>query len=599
MSDRTGGQEWWQDPEQLGRFEKRLSATALSRRAVLGIVGAFASGAAVIACGGASKDRTPASSGGSGSAPSTGASQPATGEKLAKTQVYRRPLRDEPATWDYNFNLYAMASNYVSAGLLKYDADNKVVPDLAESVTVNDKGDVYTFKIRKDTKWSNGDPVKAQDFVYSWSRRLDPTSGADYAAFLYDIKNAEEFNTKKIADKGQLGLKAIDDATLEVTLGGPAGYFPALVAYQAAVPVHPATAEKFKEKTGTDADKFVSSGPFKLVKWEHNKVAEITKNEGYWNAKNIKLEKVVFPIIKKEQWHVAYENNEIDDIQEGSIGELKRLTGDPKLSKEIIKYDQFGSWYLMPNPRFKPFDNIKVRQAMAHAVDRDKLVKDVLGGMGAPAYTQMNPGTPQYNPNKYDQYTKFDPKVAMDLLKGTEYEGGKNWPKITMSMRNNETDAHKAAMQAIIQMYKEHLGMTIDSEVGDPQVIYREMRQGNKQLMWLRWYLDYPDANNAHGDCFYSKIPVGSRRSWWENDEFDKLVLAGRSEPNQEKRKQIYAQADEILVREAAAVFVYYPLAFTMRKPTVRGFAKNKEGAVVPDWNIFQRELDGIYLIEV
>jgi ABC-type oligopeptide transport system substrate-binding subunit len=464
---------------------------------------------------------------------------------------------------------------------------------------VNTAGDVYTFKIRKDTKWSNGDPVTAKDFVYSWTRRLDPTLGADYASSLYDIKNGEAFNNKKPGVEAKdLGLKAIDDYTLEVTLERPAGYFPIFVAYQASDPVHPPTAEKFKDKTGTDADKFVGNGPFKLTKWDHNKSYEIVRNDGYWNAKNIKLEKATFQIIKKDQQLAAYENNEIDNVPQANIGDLKRLTADPKLSKEIFKFDQVGSWYLMPNPRFKPFDNIKVRQAMAHAVDRDKLVKDVIQGMGTPAFTQNSPGTPHYNPNKYEASTKFDPKIAMEMLKGTEYEGGKNWPKITMSMRNNESDVHKSAMAALIQMFKEFLGMTIDSEIADPQVVYKEMRQGNKQLMWLRWYMDYPDANNNNYECFYSGIPAGSRRSWWENAEFDKLVTQAKGEASQEKRKQLYAQSDEILVREAGAIFAYYPLAFGMRKPTIKGMPKNKEGFLVPDWNIFVRELDRLYVVE-
>lgn len=605
MSEQTNGsgQNWWDDQEQMARFEQRMSASPLSRRAVLGLIGAVAAGAAAAACGSDEKETSKATTAPSGgSSPAAGAATTTgggtSGEKLAKEQVLRNTVTNEPATFDYNFDLYAASSNYVSAGLLKYDANLNPVPDLAESFTVSTDGLKYTFKMRQGSKWSNGDPITAKDFEFSWKRRLNPATGANYAAFLYDIKNGEKFSKKEVTDENQVGVKAIDNNTLEVTLESAAGYFPALVAYVAAVPVHPATAQKNGDKTGTDVDKWVSSGPFKLTKWEHNKSFEITKNENYWGAKDIKLEKVTYLIVKQEQRVTTYENNEIDFVPSGNFGDLKRLKDNAKLSKEIFQFDQVGAWYLMPNPKFEPFNDVKVRQAMAHAIDRDKLVKDVLQGLASPAYTQNSPGTPQYNSNKYDQHTKYEGKDAIKYLAGTKYEGGKNWPKITMSMRNNEADAHKSAQAAIAQMLKDNLGMSIDLEQGDPQAVYKEMWNGNKQLMWLRWYMDYPDANNTNFECFYSQIPAGSRRSWWENAEFDKLVVQAKSETNQEKRKQLYAQSDEILVREAGAIFAYYPQGYGLAKPKVKGIPKNKEGVVVPDWNIFVRMMDTMYIVE-
>jgi oligopeptide transport system substrate-binding protein len=596
----TTQQEWWNDEAQKRRFLDRFSGTPMGRRGALGLISAFATGAIAIACGqqGGGGSSTGGATTAGQATTAAGLGQATGNEKLAREQVFRSTVTDEPATFDYNFNLYAAASSYVSEGLLRYDADNNAVPGMAESFTVNQTGDVFTFKIRRDAKWSNGEPLRAADFIYSWTRRLDPNSGANYAAFLYDIKGAEAFNKKQNPDPNSLGLKAIDEFTLEVTLQQPAGYFPVLVAYTAAVPVYRKGAEQWGQRWGTDDDKFVGNGPFKLQKWEHNKSFEIVKNEHYWKAKDIKLEKVSYLIVKQDQRVPTYENNEIDWVPSANIGDFRRLSSDAKLSKEIFKFDQVGSWYLSPNPRFKPFDNVKVRQAMAFAIDRDKLVKDVLQGLGTVAYSQNSPGTPFYNPNKFEQYTGYDPKKAMDMLRGTEYEGGRNWPKITMSMRNNEADAHKAAMAAIIQMLKENLGMTVESEVGDPQVVYREMWQGNKQLMWLRWYMDYPDANNTNFECFYSKIPAGSRRSWWENDEFDRLVVQAKGEPNMERRKQLYAQSDEILVKDAGAIFLYYPNAYGLLKPKMKGMPVNKQGAVVPDWNIFIRMLDTMYVVE-
>lgn len=590
--------EWWNDPVQRARFEERMDAGGMSRRRVLSIIGAFAAGTALVACGGSDEKETTSGSQAPAGGTQAAGQASATSEKLAKEQFLRNTVTDEPSTFDYNFSLYAASSSYVGAQLLKFDPEFNVKPDLAESFTPNATGDVFTFKIRKGSKWSNGEDVKAGDFVYSYTRRLDPNSGADYKAFLYDIKNGKKFATKEITDPSQLGLKAIDDQTLEITLEQPAGYFPALAAYTAAMVVSKSGVDKFGKDYGLDADKYVASGPFKPTKWEHNKSYEVSKNEGYWDAANVKLSRVSYLIVKQDQRVPTYENNEIDLVPSANFGDLKRLQSDSKLSKEIFQFDQVGTWYLMPNPKFAPFDEPKVRQAMAHAIDRDKLVKDVLQGLGKPAYTMNPAGTVFYNSNTYDAQTKFDPKMAMDLLKGTKYEGGKNWPNITMSVRNNEADAHRASMAALIQMFKEHLGMNIDSEQGDPQALYKEMWQGNKQLMWLRWYMDYPDANNTSFECFYSKIPAGSRRSWWENAEYDKLVEQAKGEPNLEKRKQLYVQADEVMIKDGGAVFAYYPLAYGLRKPYVKGTPKNAKGDEVPDWNIFVRQMDTMYILE-
>jgi oligopeptide transport system substrate-binding protein len=592
------GQDWWNDPEQRALFEERMSGTPVTRRALLGLIGAVASGAVVIACGGGNKTQeSKATTAPGGGSPGAGAAAQTGGAKLAKEQTFRSVAHFEPVGFDYNKDLYSMGTAYVLAGLLQFDPDYNVMPDMAESFTVNDTGDVYTFKIRKDSKWSNGDPVTAKDFEWSWKRQLDPKTAASYAGFLFDIKNAQAFNEGKITDADQVGVKATDDSTLQVTLEGPRGYFPILAAYIASFPAHRASVEKYGDKY-SEAGNFVGNGPFKLTKWEHNKSFEIAKNDGYWNAKNIKIERVTYPIIAQEATFPAYQNNEIDYVDRGDIGNLKLVQNDAKMSKEMFKFSPVGTWYLMPNPNFKPFDLKEVRLAMAHAIDRDKIAKDIYQGLAQPAYTMNPPGTPGYNENKYDQYTKYDPKMAMDLLKGTPYEGGKNWPKITLSQRK-ETDADAAAGEAIIQMLKDNLGMKdFDHEIGEPKETYLRMYQNKIQLMWIRWYMDYPDPNNFNWQCFYSKVPESSKRSHWVNEDYDKLVDQAKGEKDQAKRIQLYHQSDEVLAKDGGAIFVHYPLFYGMFKPWVQGLPQNKQGLAVPDWNIFVRMLDRLSIAE-
>jgi ABC-type transport system substrate-binding protein len=286
----------------------------------------------------------------------------------------------------------------------------------------------------------------------------------------------------------------------------------------------------------------------------------------------------------------SYENDELDWINQGPLGELKRVSADPNLSKEMVKFSLTGTWYLVPSVKIPPFDNLNVRLAINHAVDRDTIVNKILQGLGKVAYTFCPPGFPGYNSDTLDQYTKYDPTAAMALLKGTPYEGGKNWPKITMTQRD-EGDGPKAVGDTIIGMLKQNLGMQIDHEVGEPKATYARMYKGEIQFMWIRWYADYPDPNDEHYLVFYGKITSGHRQVW-DNTQFDDLIVKaqGLSDPN--ARWDLYHQADKVLAADGAASFVYYPYNYGLLKSWVHGMPKNDAGDPVPAWNIFVRMYD-------
>lgn len=597
-------QDWWSDPEQVRLFEERLAAIRVSRRDALRVVAAIggtAAAAALAACGGGPPPAPSAASGpsaastaassSSASATSSAAAKPAAGAAL-KIQggagILRWNIERDPLHFDHNYDPYAQDDIAVWAALLKFDPDLKPMPDMAEKWEPNQDGSVWTFHIRKDTKWSNGDPVTAHDFEWSWLRVLDPATKSPYAGFLYDLKNAEPFNKgKEGITRDMVGIKAKDDYTLVATMEGPRSYFPALAAFGAAVPAHRPSVEKFGNMKWTEPPNGVFNGPFKLTQWEHDRFFVLEKNDNYWNAKNIKLQKVIRPVIGTQSNLLAYENDELDYTDRAPVGELKRLEADPKLSKEVIKYSLIGTWYLVPHVKMPPFDEKNVRLAMAHAIDRETIVKNILQGLGQPAYTFNPPGWWGYNPNRYDDLTRYDPKLAMDLLKGTKYEGGKNWPKITLTHRE-EGDGPKLVADTIIGMLKQNLGMQIDHVVGEPKETYNRMYKGEIQLMWIRWYMDYPDPNDQQYLVFYGGHTTG-RRQVWQNDQFDKLVSDARSVTDEKKRQEMYQQADRIMLEDGAAIFVYYLYNIGMLKPWVKGMPKNSAGDYSPDWNIFRR----------
>ncbi|MEZ4570406.1 MAG: ABC transporter substrate-binding protein [Thermomicrobiales bacterium] len=279
-----------------------------------------------------------------------------------------------------------------------------------------------------------------------------------------------------------------------------------------------------------------------------------------------------------------------------TAGQLERVNSDPQLSEEKKEFNLFGSWYLVPDPNFEPFDVKEVRIAMAKSIDRETIVSAVLRGLGAPAYTLMPPGTPHYNPNTYEEYTAYDPEAAMAMLDGTPYEGGENWPAITLTHRE-EGDAPKAAAEAVINMLDENLGMKIEHEIGEPEVTYERMYNHEIQLMWVRWYIDYPDANNYQYQVWYAGEGTSGQRHSFKSEEYDRIVTEAKSAPAEE-RVQLYQQADEILAEEAACIVVYYPYGYGLMKPYVTNLPVNSNGDFTPSWNVFIRDYDWYQILE-
>jgi oligopeptide transport system substrate-binding protein len=569
--------------EQLAIFEERLQAIGLGRRDFLKAVGAMA------AFGGMGFATT---------AQAAKPSKPSPGEKLAKEQVFRYGgggwYQYEPSSQDFNKDLYCNGAVTLFAGLMVFNADFLAVPYMATKVESNKDGSVWTFTIRKDSRWSDNAPVSARDFEYSWKRQLNPETKAPYASFLYDIKNGEAFNKKQITDASQVGVRAKDDWTLEVTLEGPRGYFPVLTAYLAALPAYQRAVEKFGDKW-TEAANIVCNGPFVLESWEHNKQMTLRKNPYYFGAKDVHLTRVVIPIIPVAAGALPYENNELD-MTSLQAGDLKRLQADPRASKDVFRYPFPGTWYLLPQATKAPFDNVKVRRAVAHAIDRDNVVK-VAQGLAVPAWSMIPPGFPgAVDTPAIKAIQRFDKKAALDMLKGTPFEGGKNWPKITLSMRDEALGA-KPLAEAIQAVLLENLNMKTELEVLEPRVFRERLWKQDLQFVWIRWFMDYPDPHNEYFDTFYSKKPTGKRQAW-SNDAFDKELEAGRDTRDPAKRMAHYVKAEEIMQMDVGYVPVAWVVRYGAAKPWVKGIEKNTKGEFVVEGNIYLDMLQNIYIVE-
>jgi oligopeptide transport system substrate-binding protein len=568
---------------QMDLLAERLAVTGVGRRHFLRIAAGLA------ALGPAGFNARPAAA----------APKLAPGEKLATDQTLRYGgggwwFQDDPSSHDFNKDLYCNGVAALFAGLMKFNADHQAVPYVANKVSSNRDGSQWIFTIRRDSKWSDGSPCTARDFEWSWKRQLDPATAAPYAAFLYDIKNSEAFNKKQLTEPSQVGVRARDDWTLEVTLEGPRGYFPVLAAYLAALPAHRPSVEKHGDKW-TEAANIVSNGPFVLEAWQHGTVMVLRKNKHFFGAKDVTLDKVVIPIIPVASGALPFENNEID-LTMLQPGDLMRLQSDPRTSKEVFRSPFPGTWYLIPQVTKPPFDNLQVRKAVAHAVDRESVVK-VAHGFAIPAHCMIPPGFPGFlDDAKVKEIQKFDPRAAMAQLKGTPFEGGKNWPKIVLSMRD-EALGSKPLAEAVQAVLLEHLGMKTELEVLEQRVFRERLWKQDLQFVWIRWFMDYPDPHNEYFDTFYGKRTTG-RRQAWVNDAFDKALEAGRDTRDQQKRLEHYARAEALLQQDAGYVPVAWVVRYAAAKLTVRGLQKNKQGEILVDGNIYVDMLPHLYMVE-
>src|SRR5881409_1313325 len=567
---------------QMDLLAARLSAIGVGRRDFLRV----AAGLATMGAAGCSAGRAAA------------APKLAPGDKLAGEQHLRFGggswYQNDPASHDYNKDLYCSGTPQLWAGLMKFNVNFEAVPYVAEKVTPNKDGSVWTFAIRKDSKWSDGSPCTARDFEYSWKRQMDPNSKNPYSSYFYDIKGAEPFNKGKVPDASQVGVVAKDDWTLEVTLEGPRGYFPVLSAYLAAFPAHRASVEKHGDKW-TEAANIVCNGPFVLETWQHGKVMVLRKNKHFFGAKDVTLDTVTIPIIPVASGALPYENNEID-LTSLQTGDLKRLQSSPKTVEEVFRYPFPGTWYLIPQVTKPPFDNLKVRRAVAHAIDRANIVK-VAQGFAIPAHAMISPGFPgALDDPKIKAIQHFDAKLAMAQLRGTPFEGGKNWPKVTLTMRD-EALGSKPLAEAVQSVLLEHLNMKTDLEVLEPRVFRERLWKQDLQFVWIRWFMDYPDPHNEYFDTFYGKKTTG-RRQAWVNDAFDKELEAGRDTRDPKQRLEHYKKAEEIMQGDVGYVPVAWVVRYAAKKPWVGGIEKNKVGLLVVDGNIYVNMLEHIYILE-
>lgn len=468
-------------------------------------------------------------------------------------------------------------------GLTDYDDETMaVVPELATSWEVSEDGLVWAFHLRKDVYWTDGKPVTAHDIEYAVKRTCDPATASDYAYVLYIIKGAQEVNSGDVTDLDYIGVKAIDDYTIQFALNQPAGYFPAIAGMWVTRPVPRLAIEKYGIKW-TEPENIVTNGPYLLTKWAHEDELIMEKNPDYFDADNVQIEVIHCVMVVEASTAMAmYEDGVLDSTGVPSE-DIDRVKTDTDLSKELTIAPDLCTYYYGFNNTKPPMDNPLVRKAFSAAIDRQSLIDYVTKGNQTPATTFTCPGIFGHILPEEGVGIGYDPEAARKYLADAGYPGGEGLPEITLMF--NTSEGHRKIAQAIQQMWKDVLGVTVNLTNQEWKVYLKTITEDAPQVYRLGWCADYPDANNWVLEVFHSTL--GSSRIKWHNAEFDRVTEEAARESDPAKRLELYKRAEQILCEEEAAMApIYFYTMVNVSKPYLQRTFAPMGGDHVKDWTI-------------
>lgn len=426
----------------------------------------------------------------------------------------------------------------------------------------------WTFHLQPKGCWSDGTPVTAQDFVYAYQRILTPELASSYAEMLYFMKNAEAFNKGEIKDFSQVGVKAIDDHTLEINLIGPTPYFTSVLKHHSWYPVPRHTIEKNggmidRFSHWSRAENIVSNGPFKLKEWRFTHILKVERNPFYWDADKVKLNEIhYFPIVNEGTEERAFRNQQLHITL---TIPLDRIPYYREHEKEVFHdVTQLTVYFYRLNISRPPLDNMKVRRALALAVDRDSIIRNVLRGSQRPAvgYTPTS-GKGYQGP----QVMRFDPTEARRLLAEAGYPNGKGFPKFEILI--NTMEAHRLIAQAVQSMWREHLGIDVSIINQDWQVYLDSQRRGAYEVCRGAWVGDYMDPMTFLG--MWTK-DNGNNQTGWSSERYEELLRKSSQIGDATERFAILKEAETVLLDELPIIPVYWYAQSYLVRPEVKGW---------------------------
>ncbi|GCD82879.1 peptide ABC transporter substrate-binding protein [Parageobacillus thermoglucosidasius] len=455
--------------------------------------------------------------------------------------------------------------DHLFEGLYTKNQKGEPVLGAASDVKVSEDGKTYTFTIRDDAKWSDGDPVTAQDFEYAWKRVLDPKTGSPFAFYMYYIKGAEEYNKGK-GSADQVGIKALDDKTLQVELNAPLSYFDKLLTMWTFYPVKKSLVES-NPKWAAEAKGYVSNGAYRLTEWKHNSEVVIEKNQHYWNKDTINMEKVTWKMVNDATtYYQMYKTGELDLIATLPTDAVAQ----EKNNKEYKVVPYFGTYMFMFNVAKEPFNNAKIRRAFALAIDRKAIVENITKSGEKPAYAFVPYGadTPDGDFREVGgAYFEENVQEAKKLLQeGMKEEGWSTLPEVTLIY--NTAENHKKIAEAVQEMLKRNLGVKIKLANQEWKTYLETTAQSNFQMARMGWIGIFVDPTVIL-DYYLGDSP--NNRTNWVNKQFDDLMAKAKVEQDDKKRYELLHEAEKILMTDLPFIPVYFYSQNYLTSPKFKG----------------------------
>jgi oligopeptide transport system substrate-binding protein len=467
----------------------------------------------------------------------------------------------EPSTLDPAVCADAASARYIVeifSGLVSLNSDLEVVPDIARSWDLNDEGTVYTFHLRDGVRFHHGKEVLAGDIKYSIERAADPATGSPVAeAYLGDIVGVKEKlrgETEEVS-----GVTVVDDRTLQITIDAPKAYFLAKLTHPTGFAVDKdyveSTADWWRLPSGT--------GPFRVVEWGEGQWLVLGRNADFYGDV-AKLDSVTFHFTGNSM--MMYERGQIDITQVGTTNIERVLDPSNPLNEELVVVPELSLGYVGFDTTTPPFDDEKVRQALCHAVDREKLIDVLLKGLVSPALGILPPGIPGYSEEV--EGLAYDVAKAEQLLAESEYQDG--LPPVVLSVSGSGAGV-SGYTEAIAWMWQENLGIEVEIEVVAFATFLDELREGAFQAYEIGWVADYPDPENFLDLLFYSDSV--ENHCAYSNPSVDQLLEEARVETDVDERLALYHEAEQAIVGDAAVLPLWFETSHYLVKPCVNGYS--------------------------
>ena len=507
---------------------------------------------------------------------------PPDAENPSDFAVLHRGNSAEPQSLDPHYAQGQFESTIVGdllMGLTIDGPDGISIPAAAQSWETSDDGLTWTFHLREH-EWSDGTPVTAEDFVYAWRRILSPETAAPYASLLYIFKNAQAINAGGMAPEA-LGASAINARTLLLELESPAPYLPELMSHFTTYPVPRHVVENLGNDW-TNAENYVGNGPFNFVEWVPNDHITLDKNPKFYDAENVAIDRVIYyPAADPDAGLRRFRAGEFDTLDELPIGQIEWLRANMPTSVRVEPF--LGLEYIPINFTRPPFGDVRIREALNLALDREILTEQVLRLGYSPAYAVVPPGTANYPGGNRMEFagTPMEERLARarELMQDAGY-GPDNLLGTSLLVRSTGADARRVPA-ALQQMWRE---IYVDLEIvqADGAVTYSRIQEGDYDLGLINWIADFNDARNF----LFLLMSDGSGKNYarYDNSAFDELILASDRERDPARRGALMAQAENLALEDYPWIPVYYLVTRDLVQPYVQGWISNAEDVNRTRW---------------